>query len=195
MSADADDDCPQDFDPERRDADGDGLGDVCDADLDGDGVPNAEDNCPTVRGADQTDGDGDGLGDFCDNCPDVPNTNQFDCDRDGIGNACDVCPEGGQCEPFVRGNANLDDEVDLADAVFTLNHLFLGGPLLCRDAMDADDDGTLTLTDPVYVLQFLFRGGSAPSAPFPTAGFDPTVDSLFCSQFGSDELYALCRER
>jgi hypothetical protein len=38
-------------------------------DLDGDGVPNAEDNCPTVPNPDQADFDGDGVGDACDLCP------------------------------------------------------------------------------------------------------------------------------
>jgi hypothetical protein len=35
-------------------------------DTDGDGVPNASDNCPTVANADQADADGDGLGNACD---------------------------------------------------------------------------------------------------------------------------------
>lgn len=36
------------------------------SDRDGDGVADAEDNCPTVENAEQTDSDGDGLGDACD---------------------------------------------------------------------------------------------------------------------------------
>jgi hypothetical protein len=42
-------------------------------DLDGDGVPNAKDNCPTVFNPDQLDSDGDGIGDACDSCANVPN--------------------------------------------------------------------------------------------------------------------------
>jgi len=76
--------------------DGDGL------DADGDGVLDADDNCPNEANADQADQDGDGIGDVCDsdvdgdsvsnsldNCPTVPNPDQTDSDGDGIGDACD----------------------------------------------------------------------------------------------------------
>ncbi|MBY0277304.1 thrombospondin type 3 repeat-containing protein [Candidatus Binatia bacterium] len=42
-------------------------------DIDGDGVRNARDNCPTVANANQLDRDGDGVGDVCDSCPDLAN--------------------------------------------------------------------------------------------------------------------------
>lgn len=69
-------------------------------DADGDGVPNAEDNCPNTPNADQADSDGNGIGDACqdtdgdtvldinDNCPDTPNLDQQDADGNGIGDAC-----------------------------------------------------------------------------------------------------------
>jgi len=41
------------------------------ADVDGDGVPDTRDNCPTIANADQLDTDGDGIGDACDQCPDT----------------------------------------------------------------------------------------------------------------------------
>lgn len=61
-------------------------------DLDGDGIPNATDNCPCVSNADQADSDNDGIGDACDNCPTNYNPLQEDADHDGIGDACDNCP-------------------------------------------------------------------------------------------------------
>lgn len=42
----------------QADSDSDGLGDVCDDDIDDDGVLNDADNCPYVSNADQTDDDG-----------------------------------------------------------------------------------------------------------------------------------------
>jgi hypothetical protein len=41
-------------------------------DGDGDGTPNATDNCRDDSNADQADADGDGVGDACDLCPDTP---------------------------------------------------------------------------------------------------------------------------
>ncbi len=81
-------------------------------DGDGDGVPDATDNCPAVANPAQTDTDNDGIGDACDstpngpdddgdgvadsrdNCPTVSNANQLDSDGDGIGDACDSKPGG-----------------------------------------------------------------------------------------------------
>ena len=77
------------------------------ADADGDGVPDATDNCPNAPNPDQADVDADGEGDACDgdtdgdgipaesdNCPDVANADQLDFDRDLQGDACDADPDG-----------------------------------------------------------------------------------------------------
>jgi hypothetical protein len=63
-------------------------------DADGDGVADAEDDCPLVGNADQADGDGDGSGDACDDCPALANPTQRDLDRDGVGDACDPDIDG-----------------------------------------------------------------------------------------------------
>ncbi len=101
-----------DFDVARRSVDLSGSGRK-DPDVDGDGVHNDRDNCPTVPNADQADADGDGIGDPCDpcphdpgndvdmdgvcarsdNCPLVANPDQADRDHDGAGDACDNCPD------------------------------------------------------------------------------------------------------
>jgi len=71
-------------------------------DIDGDGIPNDDDNCVAVANPDQSDQDNDGIGDLCeddidgdgiknaeDNCPFAANTDQADNEADGIGDVCD----------------------------------------------------------------------------------------------------------
>jgi hypothetical protein len=65
---------------------------VVSTDMDGDGIPDIFDNCPSVVNPGQSDVDGDTVGDACDNCPSIPNTSQTDGDADSVGNACDNCP-------------------------------------------------------------------------------------------------------
>ncbi|UUC46490.1 thrombospondin type 3 repeat-containing protein [Flavobacterium cerinum] len=60
-------------------------------DMDGDGILDHLDNCPTVPNHNQEDADGDGVGDACDNCKLIANPDQLDSDGDGIGDACDNC--------------------------------------------------------------------------------------------------------
>lgn len=98
----------------RVDTDGDGIPDACDAactsagmyadpDADGDGVANAQDNCPMVYNPDQADTDGDGIGNSCDddidgdgepntvdNCPTIFNPMQVDSNGNGLGDECEA---------------------------------------------------------------------------------------------------------
>ncbi|UMB59698.1 gliding motility-associated C-terminal domain-containing protein [Lutibacter sp. A80] len=48
------------------DIDNDTIADICDTDIDGDGVDNDIDNCPTTANSDQADLDRNGIGDVCD---------------------------------------------------------------------------------------------------------------------------------
>ncbi len=81
------------------------TGAVTEDDWDGDGIPNAQDNCPNtfnpVRPVDngaQADGDGDGVGDVCDVCPLDAHTTTCseivagDSDLDGVPDNLDNCP-------------------------------------------------------------------------------------------------------
>lgn len=101
------DNCPNVYNPDQKDTDGDLIGDACDSDYDNDGVSNAMDNCPLIANTNQTDSDGDGVGDACDNCPGRANINQLDSDGDGRGDACDNCP----------GRANTDQADSDGDGV------------------------------------------------------------------------------
>jgi hypothetical protein len=81
-----------------------------------------------------------------------------------------------------RGDSNSDGEVDISDARYTLNWLFLGGPEpACLDAADANDDGSLNVSDPIATLVTLFSGMPRIAPPYPSTGRDPTPDLLgFC---------------
>ena len=84
---------------------------------------------------------------------------------------------------FLRGDANGDSSVDISDAVAVLLYLFGGRPVLpCDDAADVDDSGAVAISDAIGLLNYLFKNGTAPRAPFPAAGTDPTTsDPMTCS--------------
>jgi hypothetical protein len=83
--------------------------------------------------------------------------------------------------PFLRGDANADGAVDIADPIFIIGWLLKGGSLPpCLDAADVDDSGRLDIGDAIRLIDFLFRAGSPPPPPYPACGPDPTGDALTC---------------
>jgi hypothetical protein len=89
-----------------------GGGGVGPRDRDNDGIPDADDNCPSIGNPGQEDTNGAGRGDACDedddndgvpdaddNCPTVANPGQEDTDSDGRGDACDDDGIGESADP------------------------------------------------------------------------------------------------
>jgi hypothetical protein len=84
---------------------------------------------------------------------------------------------------FVRGDANGDGVVEIADAIKMLQELFGQTERNCADASDANDDGTNDIADVIFTLTYLFSNGAVPPAPGASeAGVDPTPDDLGCEQ-------------
>ncbi len=131
--------------------------------------------------------DGNGNPDPCD----LQQDPAVDCDGNGELDSCELASGASDvngngildvCEPplFVRGDANTDSFINIADAVTSLNHLFGDSQLGCTDAADTNDDGVLNIADPIYLLGFLFSGSIAPAAPYPQCDIDSTADPLDC---------------
>ena len=125
------DNCQDVANANQADLDQDGKGDVCDADIDGDGVSNEDDvfpNDPTETEDSDNDGvgdardafdddpsefedtDGDGVGDNTDAFPDDPAETQ-DSDSDGVGDVRDAFDE----DPFEFEDTDGDGVGDVAD--------------------------------------------------------------------------------
>lgn len=87
-------------------------------------------------------------------------------------------------EAFVRGDANVDGNVDISDGIHILNGLFTGGAVIdCSDSADYNDDDLVDVSDAISLLSHLFLGGPAPSPPYPDCGVDPSVDALDCVSY------------
>ncbi len=86
-------------------------------------------------------------------------TNLFDNPEqpDSTGGVVRVLKVLGDIGLFSRGDANLDENIDLSDPVSILNHMFSAdGALACPEAADANADQRLDISDAFVVLVHLF---------------------------------------
>ena len=168
-------------------------------DLDGDGIPFEDDNCPgDTPNPGQEDVDGDDVGDACDNCPNDPNPDQADADGDGVGDACttepdtdgDGWPDSSDLCPNDPDPLNADTDGDgVGDA--------------CNDADDPDGDEWANASDncpsdfnPNQADQDSDGEGDACEAPIPCVqpddGFGTaTLPPIGCAYAGRGDLYRI----
>lgn len=82
---------------------------------------------------------------------------------------------------FVRGDVDANLRLNILDVTAILKVLFNSAtPPPCRDRLDTNDDGNVSLSDPLYLSNALFIRGPSIPEPFPEAGGDPTPDDLPC---------------
>ncbi len=61
------------------------------------------------------------------------------------------------------GDANLDGQINVGDAVFLINFIFNGGPAPdYPNYADVNADCTINVGDAVYLISYVFKGGPAP---------------------------------
>lgn len=159
------------------------IGYECDlgTDTDGDGIVNADDNCPTVQNPDQVDTDSDSVGDACDNCLAVANPDQLNNDTDSLGNACDNCADVDNpdqvdtdgdgvgdacCCQGYAGNVDGDaqDSMNIQDLTYLVAYVFSNGPVPpCPNEGDLNGDGAINIQDVTKAVDVLFASGSSPA--------------------------------
>lgn len=82
-----------------------------------------------------------------------------------------LIPETDCCEGDVGNvNGDVDGTVDLADLIYLVNAVMLGGPLpVCPASANINGDGgcNVDLSDLTHMVNFLYLGGPAPAACVP----------------------------
>ena len=109
----------------------------------------------------EPDRDGDGIPDAEDNCPDVPNPDQIDRGGVGAGSAPDGVGDACQC-----GDVNGSGSVTSADATILFNEA-RGNPtgvLVAPELADVNDNGRCTTGDATILFNFL-RGVAGAAVP------------------------------
>ncbi|MGE3166086.1 MAG: FG-GAP repeat domain-containing protein [Planctomycetota bacterium] len=81
---------------------------------------------------------------------------------------------------FIRGDAAVSGQLDLADVVTVAQHLFLSTPHGCPAQLDFDGDDHLNIDDVFGLVQYLFLAGPPPANNFPNCAPIPIDTDLAC---------------
>jgi C1A family cysteine protease len=70
-----------------------------------------------------------------------------------------------EVDKYMYGDANADAEINVGDAVFMINFVFLGGPEPhpIPNAGDSNCDNNPNVADAVYVINYVFKNGPPPA--------------------------------
>jgi Dockerin type I domain len=64
---------------------------------------------------------------------------------------------------FICGDANFDATVNVSDAVWIINYVFVGGdPPIPYEAGECNCDGSVNVSDAVWIINYVFVGGNEP---------------------------------
>jgi Peptidase family M28/Dockerin type I domain len=66
-------------------------------------------------------------------------------------------------QAYICGDANSDGEINVSDAVWIVNYVFVGGdPPDPLEAGEANCDGSVNVSDAVWIINYVFLGGHEP---------------------------------
>ncbi len=66
-------------------------------------------------------------------------------------------------QSYICGDANSDGNVNVSDAVYIINYIFIGGnPPDPLEAGEVNCDGNVNVSDAVWIINYIFIGGKAP---------------------------------